>query len=220
MARYGGRVVKPLQLPFDPIARAAAIWERRFGPAGAMAAVTSIMRAQQILLAQLDTILRPARSHVRPLRGSRAAELQPPRRAAARHDRRTADGAPDKRHQHHRPAGDTGSGRAAAQSARWQGAPRGDHRPWPRDRGAGDRRSDGGGFRHAPATTGSGCARSSPCCGGFAWRRAISPTTTRVHPGTTPTAKFVIAVTLLLERKSYRDHGIGFHGLACPRRHG
>ncbi len=59
MARYGGRVVKPLQLPFDPIARAAAIWERRFGPAGAMAAVTSIMRAQQILLAQLDTILRP-----------------------------------------------------------------------------------------------------------------------------------------------------------------
>jgi DNA-binding MarR family transcriptional regulator len=57
--RYGGRVVKPLQLPFDPIARAVAIWERRFGPAAAMAAVTSIMRAQQILLGQLDTILRP-----------------------------------------------------------------------------------------------------------------------------------------------------------------
>ncbi len=52
-------MAKPLQLPFDPIARAAAIWERRFGPARAMAAVTSIMRAQQILLAQLDTILRP-----------------------------------------------------------------------------------------------------------------------------------------------------------------
>jgi DNA-binding MarR family transcriptional regulator len=52
-------VAKPLQLPFDPIARAAQIWERRFGPAGAMAAVTSIMRAQQILLGQLDTILRP-----------------------------------------------------------------------------------------------------------------------------------------------------------------
>jgi DNA-binding MarR family transcriptional regulator len=54
-----GRVAKPLQLPFDPIARAAQIWERKFGPAGAMAAVTSIMRAQQILLGQLDTILRP-----------------------------------------------------------------------------------------------------------------------------------------------------------------
>ena len=52
-------MAKPLQLPFDPIARAAAIWERRFGPAGAMAAVTSIMRAQQILLGQLDAILRP-----------------------------------------------------------------------------------------------------------------------------------------------------------------
>ena len=58
-ARYRGRVAKPLQLPFDPIARAAQIWERRFGPAGAMAAVTSIMRAQQLLLGQLDTILRP-----------------------------------------------------------------------------------------------------------------------------------------------------------------
>jgi len=52
-------VAKPLRLPFDPIARAEQIWERRFGRAGAMAAVTSIMRAQQILLGQLDAILRP-----------------------------------------------------------------------------------------------------------------------------------------------------------------
>ena len=50
---------KPLELPFDPIDRAAQIWERRFGPAPAMAAVTSIMRAQQILLGELDRILRP-----------------------------------------------------------------------------------------------------------------------------------------------------------------
>ncbi|HUC56074.1 MAG TPA: MarR family transcriptional regulator [Streptosporangiaceae bacterium] len=50
---------KPLDLPFDPIERAAAIWERRFGDAKAMAAVTSIMRAQQILLAELDGLLRP-----------------------------------------------------------------------------------------------------------------------------------------------------------------
>lgn len=52
-------VAKPLELPFDPIARAAQIWQRRFGPPDAMAAVTSIMRAQQILLAELDGVLRP-----------------------------------------------------------------------------------------------------------------------------------------------------------------
>lgn len=52
-------VVKPLELPFDPIDRAARIWQRRFGPPAAMAAVTSIMRAQQILLAELDRLLRP-----------------------------------------------------------------------------------------------------------------------------------------------------------------
>jgi hypothetical protein len=52
-------VRKPLDLPFDPIERAASIWERRFGDSRAMAAVTSIMRAQQILLAGLDGLLRP-----------------------------------------------------------------------------------------------------------------------------------------------------------------
>ncbi|HEX5291730.1 MAG TPA: MarR family transcriptional regulator [Streptosporangiaceae bacterium] len=50
---------KPLDLPFDPIARAAQIWEKRFGDARAMAAVTAIMRVQQILLAELDGVLRP-----------------------------------------------------------------------------------------------------------------------------------------------------------------
>ncbi len=50
---------KPLGLPFDPIARAAQTWELRFGRSDAMAAVTSIMRAQQILLAELDGLLRP-----------------------------------------------------------------------------------------------------------------------------------------------------------------
>ena len=39
--------------------RAAEIWQRRFGDARAMAAATSIMRAQQILLAELDGQLRP-----------------------------------------------------------------------------------------------------------------------------------------------------------------
>jgi DNA-binding MarR family transcriptional regulator len=52
-------VRKPLDLPFDPIARAAQTWENRFGDAKAMAAVTTIMRVQQILLAQLDALLRP-----------------------------------------------------------------------------------------------------------------------------------------------------------------
>jgi DNA-binding MarR family transcriptional regulator len=52
-------VPKPLELPFDPIERAAQIWENRFGDAKAMAAVTTIMRVQQILLAGLDALLRP-----------------------------------------------------------------------------------------------------------------------------------------------------------------
>jgi DNA-binding MarR family transcriptional regulator len=52
-------VSKPLDLPFDPIARAAETWESRFGDSTAMAAVTAIMRVQQILLAELDGLLRP-----------------------------------------------------------------------------------------------------------------------------------------------------------------
>jgi DNA-binding MarR family transcriptional regulator len=58
-ARYVVAVQKPLELPFDPIERAAQIWARRFGDAKAMAAVTAIMRVQQILLAELDGLLRP-----------------------------------------------------------------------------------------------------------------------------------------------------------------
>ncbi|HLU76096.1 MAG TPA: MarR family transcriptional regulator [Nonomuraea sp.] len=50
---------KPLNLPFDPIDRAAETWRERFGPSSAMAAVTSIMRAHQILLSQLDALLKP-----------------------------------------------------------------------------------------------------------------------------------------------------------------
>jgi DNA-binding MarR family transcriptional regulator len=52
-------VARQLDLPFDPIERAAQIWARRFGASPSMAAVTSIMRAQQILLATLDGLLRP-----------------------------------------------------------------------------------------------------------------------------------------------------------------
>jgi DNA-binding MarR family transcriptional regulator len=53
------RVPKPLRLGFDPIDRAATTWRARFGPSEAMAAATSVMRVQQLLLAQFDAIVRP-----------------------------------------------------------------------------------------------------------------------------------------------------------------
>lgn len=46
-------------LPFDPIARAGGLWEKHIGPATTMAAVTSVMRVQQILQSAVDTALRP-----------------------------------------------------------------------------------------------------------------------------------------------------------------
>jgi DNA-binding MarR family transcriptional regulator len=46
-------------LPFDPIMRAAELWGERIGPARTMAAVTSVMRVQQILLSAVDGALRP-----------------------------------------------------------------------------------------------------------------------------------------------------------------
>ena len=46
-------------LPFDPIARAAELWQDRIGDATAMAAVTSVMRVQQILQSGVDTALKP-----------------------------------------------------------------------------------------------------------------------------------------------------------------
>jgi DNA-binding MarR family transcriptional regulator len=52
-------VPQPLGLPFDPIARAGELWAERFGPADAMLAATSIMRAHQLLLSRLDGILKP-----------------------------------------------------------------------------------------------------------------------------------------------------------------
>jgi DNA-binding MarR family transcriptional regulator len=51
-------------LPFDPVERAGQSWSEHFPEAGedvysAMRAVTSIMRAQQILIAGLDAALKP-----------------------------------------------------------------------------------------------------------------------------------------------------------------
>ncbi|WP_018156573.1 MarR family winged helix-turn-helix transcriptional regulator [Demetria terragena] len=53
---------EPHTLPFDPIRRAAELWEEQFGadsPIAAMASATSVMRVQQILLARLDAALAP-----------------------------------------------------------------------------------------------------------------------------------------------------------------
>jgi DNA-binding MarR family transcriptional regulator len=59
----GGLQGKPglLTLSFDPIAEAERQWREHWGPAAvpAMAAVTSIMRAEQILIARLNQLLRP-----------------------------------------------------------------------------------------------------------------------------------------------------------------
>ncbi|MCE1180572.1 MAG: MarR family transcriptional regulator [Micrococcales bacterium] len=49
-----------LRLPFDPIARAATSWARRWGSredAETMAAATSVMRVQQLLLTEFDAIV-------------------------------------------------------------------------------------------------------------------------------------------------------------------
>lgn len=46
-------------LPFDPIARAAELWEARIGPSSTMAAVTGIMRVQQIVQSAVDGALKP-----------------------------------------------------------------------------------------------------------------------------------------------------------------
>jgi DNA-binding MarR family transcriptional regulator len=51
----------PAPLSFDPIAEAARQWRRHWGPrpVPAMAAVTSIMRVEQILTARLNGLLKP-----------------------------------------------------------------------------------------------------------------------------------------------------------------
>ncbi|PFG67484.1 DNA-binding MarR family transcriptional regulator [Propionibacteriaceae bacterium ES.041] len=46
-------------LPFDPIERGAEQWERTYGEMPRMRAVTSLMRVQQLLLTELDELVRP-----------------------------------------------------------------------------------------------------------------------------------------------------------------
>jgi DNA-binding MarR family transcriptional regulator len=47
------------KLPFDPIDEAARQWGLHWGGVDQMHAVTSLMRVQQLVLAELDEILRP-----------------------------------------------------------------------------------------------------------------------------------------------------------------
>src|SRR5436190_14284505 len=51
--------MSPRPLPFDPIVRAAELWAERIGEPTTMAAVTSIMRVQQVLQSAVDAALRP-----------------------------------------------------------------------------------------------------------------------------------------------------------------
>ena len=46
-------------LPFDPIDRAGELWAARIGDDSAMRLATSIMRVQQLLLADFDRVLKP-----------------------------------------------------------------------------------------------------------------------------------------------------------------
>jgi DNA-binding MarR family transcriptional regulator len=46
-------------LPFDPIEEAARQWALRWGAVDEMRAVTNVMRVQQLVLGELDEILRP-----------------------------------------------------------------------------------------------------------------------------------------------------------------
>jgi len=52
-------VPKDRNLAFDPIERAFQSWTDRWGESTSMLAITSVMRAQQLLLARVDAIVKP-----------------------------------------------------------------------------------------------------------------------------------------------------------------
>ncbi len=54
-----GQAKRQGALPFDPIERAFELWEQRWGESTSMLAVTSLMRAHQLALAEVDSIVRP-----------------------------------------------------------------------------------------------------------------------------------------------------------------
>jgi DNA-binding MarR family transcriptional regulator len=55
----GSRSAARHKLPFDPIDEAARQWALRWDAVDQMHAVTSLMRVQQLVLGQLDELLRP-----------------------------------------------------------------------------------------------------------------------------------------------------------------
>jgi DNA-binding MarR family transcriptional regulator len=55
----GSRSAGKRKLPFDPIDEAARQWALRWDAVDQMHAVTSLMRVQQLVLGQLDELLRP-----------------------------------------------------------------------------------------------------------------------------------------------------------------
>ena len=57
--REQGRSVERGPLPFDPIEEAARLWARQWGEIPRMRAVTSLMRVHQLVLIELDELLRP-----------------------------------------------------------------------------------------------------------------------------------------------------------------
>jgi DNA-binding MarR family transcriptional regulator len=46
-------------LSFDPVQRAFELWQNRWGESSSMRAVTSLMRAHQLVLAEVDAIVKP-----------------------------------------------------------------------------------------------------------------------------------------------------------------
>ncbi len=52
-------MARGVPLPFDPIEEAARHWSARWPATEEMRAVTSLMRVQQLVLAELDEVLRP-----------------------------------------------------------------------------------------------------------------------------------------------------------------
>lgn len=57
----GSRILPQVDepLPFDPIAEARRNWDARWSGGAVMAAVTSIMRAQQLLIGEINALLKP-----------------------------------------------------------------------------------------------------------------------------------------------------------------
>ena len=99
-------------LPFDPIKEAHRQWDLRWDErAGeSMAAATSIMRAQQVVLAAVDDALRPFDLTFARYEALMLPLLHPERLPAARQDEPAADDPPSERHQHREPTGTPGSG--------------------------------------------------------------------------------------------------------------